>query len=212
MAPPSTLDFSGAVGLILAFAWLLPVAVVRLHFGNLLAVWLGWGSMSIGFKKHVSVKKSNASLYSKKVSEWERERERERERESTIGNIPSGELLPYSTPTIDIQWTKALQRMHSPGLVIKEETHNLKVMCSKMNILVLIIVIIVWKDRKISKNEAENGPFLRVHSLNELTCRNHCTSILNLSNHFLRCRTLRWLTSSEAWTSSCWDDESFRQL
>ena len=40
-APPSTPDFSGKLGLNLALAWLLPVAVVKLHDGNLHAV--GWG-------------------------------------------------------------------------------------------------------------------------------------------------------------------------
>ena len=40
-APPSTPDFSGKLGLNLALAWLLPVAVVKLHDGELHAV--GWG-------------------------------------------------------------------------------------------------------------------------------------------------------------------------
>ena len=42
LLPPSTPDFSGKVGLNFALnqAWLLPVAVVRLHDGDLHAV--GW--------------------------------------------------------------------------------------------------------------------------------------------------------------------------
>ena len=40
-APPSTPDFSGEVGLNLAFGRLLPVEVIRLHVGDLHAV--GWG-------------------------------------------------------------------------------------------------------------------------------------------------------------------------
>ena len=40
-APPSTQDFLGKVGLNIALAWLLPVAVVKQHDGDLHAV--GWG-------------------------------------------------------------------------------------------------------------------------------------------------------------------------
>ena len=41
LLPPSTPDFSGEVGLNLSLAWLFPVAVVKLHDGDLHAV--GWG-------------------------------------------------------------------------------------------------------------------------------------------------------------------------
>ena len=43
IAPQSTPEFSGKVGLNLALAWLLPVAVIKLHVGGLHAVGLAEG-------------------------------------------------------------------------------------------------------------------------------------------------------------------------
>ena len=53
IAPPLTSDFSGKVGLKLAFDWLLHDAVERLNPGDLHAVGLGLGSMSIDDSKRL---------------------------------------------------------------------------------------------------------------------------------------------------------------